>query len=208
MDMGERKPYKENEGPDDLDRALDAALAKYSSVEPRKGLDQRVMANLKAQPAGVPAHVSWRWGLALALVLLLFVAGLAWNSRKVSHPVMVRQEPTSVPGTNARAAEGSGLEHQPAQVLKAPIVEAVVHKKRKRDPGVRLGLTSVPKRQQFPSPQPLSEQEKLLASYVAQYPERAILTARAQADFEKQDREEDVNTANGGSKQDPKQISQ
>ena len=33
---------------DDLDRALDAALAKYTSVEPRAGLDERILANLRA----------------------------------------------------------------------------------------------------------------------------------------------------------------
>ena len=36
-----------------------------------------------------------------------------------------------------------------------------------------------PKLDQFPSPQPLSEQEKILTNYVAQYPEHAVLIARA-----------------------------
>jgi hypothetical protein len=35
-----------------------------------------------------------------------------------------------------------------------------------------------PKLDQFPSPQPLSEQEKLLAGYVAVYPKQAALLAR------------------------------
>lgn len=200
--------YKENEDRDDLDRALDAALAKYSSVEPRAGLDQRIMANLKAQPAVAPVRVWWRWGLAVALALLLFVFGLALRSGKASRPLVVQKQPNSAPAKDARKVDGSGSKTQPAPVLKQRTVEAVVRKTRRPDSGVSTRLASVPRRQQFPSPQPLSEQEKLLASYVAQYPERAILTARAQAEFEKQDREEDVNTANGGSKQDPKQISQ
>ena len=37
---------------------------------------------------------------------------------------------------------------------------------------------ALPKLDQFPSPQPLSEQEKLLASYVAVYPKQAAVLAR------------------------------
>jgi hypothetical protein len=37
---------------------------------------------------------------------------------------------------------------------------------------------ALPKLDQFPSPQPLSEQEKLLASYVAAYPKQAALLAK------------------------------
>jgi hypothetical protein len=37
---------------------------------------------------------------------------------------------------------------------------------------------ALPKLDQFPSPQPLSEQEKLLASYVAVYPKQAALLAK------------------------------
>jgi hypothetical protein len=34
---------------DDLDRLLDAALAKYAQVEPRSGLENRVLATLHAE---------------------------------------------------------------------------------------------------------------------------------------------------------------
>jgi hypothetical protein len=49
-----------------------------------------------------------------------------------------------------------------------------------------------PKLDQFPSPRPLSEQEKLLQSYVAEYPERAVLIARARTEALRQDQLEEM----------------
>jgi len=50
---------------------------------------------------------------------------------------------------------------------------------------------AIPKLDQFPSPQPLSDQERILASYVMNYPEQAALVARARAEILRQDREEE-----------------
>jgi len=44
-----------------------------------------------------------------------------------------------------------------------------------------------PRLEQFPAPQPMSEQEKMLANYVAEDPERAVLLARAQAEALRRD---------------------
>jgi hypothetical protein len=54
---------------------------------------------------------------------------------------------------------------------------------------------SAPKLDQFPSPQPLSEQEKILASYVAEYPEHAVLVAQARAEALLRDQEEEEREA-------------
>ncbi|MGB7332693.1 MAG: hypothetical protein WBD25_15015, partial [Terriglobales bacterium] len=71
-------------------RALDTALAKYASIEPRAGLEERVMANLRADCQ--PILQSWFWRpftaatalTALAAVLLLV---LVWSlSSKSGRP--------------------------------------------------------------------------------------------------------------------------
>jgi hypothetical protein len=49
-----------------------------------------------------------------------------------------------------------------------------------------------PKLDQFPSPQPLSEQEKILASYVQEYPENAVLLARARTEALRKDQLEET----------------
>ena len=43
-----------------------------------------------------------------------------------------------------------------------------------------------PKLDQFPSPRPLSEEEQLLVRYVHEFPEEAVLIAKAQAESEKE----------------------
>ena len=43
-----------------------------------------------------------------------------------------------------------------------------------------------PRLEQFPSPRPLSEQEQILANYVTQFHDKAILMARAQTKFREQ----------------------
>jgi hypothetical protein len=50
-----------------------------------------------------------------------------------------------------------------------------------------------PKLEQFPAPQPLSEQEKLLQAYVAKYPEQAGLVARARTEELRQEQLEEIN---------------
>jgi hypothetical protein len=54
-------------------------------------------------------------------------------------------------------------------------------------------VAATPKLDQFPSPRPLSEQEQILMSYVARYPENAALVAQAQA--EEREREEEAAEA-------------
>jgi hypothetical protein len=59
-----------------------------------------------------------------------------------------------------------------------------------------------PKLDQFPSPQPLSEQEKILASYVNQFPDHAALLAQARMEMLRRDREEELRQAGADSTQD------
>jgi hypothetical protein len=55
-------------------------------------------------------------------------------------------------------------------------------------------VADYPKLDQFPSPRPLSEQEKILESYVTNYPEHAALIARARAEELRRDAAEEMNT--------------
>ncbi len=54
-----------NDEPDALDRALDSALAAYSSHEPLAGFEQRIIARLHAAPPQRLFHFG-RWALAAA----------------------------------------------------------------------------------------------------------------------------------------------
>jgi len=52
---------------DEFDDMLDAALAKYAAAEPRAGLDERVLANLRAERARVTERACWRWSIVAPL---------------------------------------------------------------------------------------------------------------------------------------------
>ena len=165
---------------DDLDRTLDAALSKYASVEPREGLEERILANLRQAERRSARSVWWNWGLAMITAFLVIAAALVWRWN----------QPTKTPVTVHRWT-----------VNHAPVTPDLAHRDRNNAPPRSLRRTprhqperevvaAHPKLDVFPSPLPLSEQEKILASYVSQYPRHAALVAEARMDDLRQETEE------------------
>ena len=179
----------ENQSRDnELDRLLDAALAKYAAGEPRSGLEERVLANLRsASPS--PIGTWWRWSLAAAVAAMLLIAiSFAWRSRTPSHQaIMNRPAPTEhhVAGPEMHAAhrDPSAIPPRPPRAQKTHVLGPV------------SVVAGAPKLDQFPSPHPLSEQEKILASYIAQFHDEAVLVARARTEALRKDREQQMREA-------------
>lgn len=176
------KPAKHNghtPAGDDLDHTLDAALAKYAAVEPRVGLEDRVLARLHSEPSRSSRRIWFQWGLAGAAAAILFVGLLAWRSTRVAHPVIANHPPAaiqqqSIPGTN------------PAPRVKDDVAtakHAPSPKPAARRAPASTAVAASPKLDQFPSPQPLSTEEIALARYVKNFPKEARLVAQAQEDF-------------------------
>ena len=160
----------------ELDSTLDTALAKYTAVEPRAGLEERVLANLQAERERVLDRASWRWSVAGALAAV-FVAGiaLAWRSGTPSHLDVAN------PGSRPpQVLKNPGTSDAIDQIPTTRMVPTGKGAARHQAPSVVAAIRP-PKLDHFPSPQPLSEQEKLLQNYVARYPEHAVLVARALA---------------------------
>lgn len=174
-----------NRNQDDLDRALDAALAKYAA-EPRAGLEERVLANLRAETARESVRAWWQWSVLAALAAAAVIAvALSW--RTGSHratPVAVTTPATQAASTQvARSGEQSGVRLKAARgTRRTP----------KHHAAVVVPVAAPPRLDQFPSPQPLSEQEKLLRAFVAENPERAVLIARARSEQLRQDELEEL----------------
>jgi len=166
-----------------LDHELDAALAKYAAVEPRAGLEERVLESLRVKRARVPDRAWWRWSVAGALATVVVMAfALAWMSGKPSHSFVVNH-PSTTAQSPKEPAKQSGLkisENQTYSPEHGAIRSAAIHRS---PPKV---MAANPKLDKFPSPQPLSAQELALAKYVSQFPEEATLIARSQAEFEKE----------------------
>jgi hypothetical protein len=171
---------------DELESVLDAALGKYTGVEPRAGLEERVLANLRAERILVADHGwwQWRWAVALAAIVAVVVA-LAWKSGKQSPPIVAKstsvtmQSPVSL-GPHVASVDGDAARlrgHSVRYTARHPLP-------------AQSAAAVIPRLDVFPSPQPLSEQEKIMASYVAEYPEHAALIARARMDALRRDVEE------------------
>ena len=172
-------------GGDDLDRVLDAALAKYAAVQPRNGLEERVLANLRSTAPSANT-TWWRWSLAAAaMAMLLMVITFAWRSRTPSHPAIAnRPAPTehrnAGPEMHVARRDPTAIPPRPRRAHKTHV------------PGSAPVVADAPKLDQFPSPHPLSEQEKILASYIAQVHDEAVMVARARTEALRRDREQEM----------------
>lgn len=169
-----------NGNQDDLDRALNAALAKYAA-EPRAGLEERVLENLRAETVRGVESASWRWGVLAAVATLAIIAvALNWKPGRPAHPAL--QVAATTPTTQATrtrvATTGEQRGVRPRLAGRA--------RKATRHVSIPVTVSAQPKLDQFPAPQPLSEQEQALARYVSQFPQEAALIARAQAEYEKE----------------------
>ncbi len=172
---------KTDEGPqDELDRLLDSALAKYSTVEPRSGLEERVLANLQAERKKAPSRVWWHWGLS-AVVAAVVIAALSFSWRF---------ETTKDPSVAGHPAVRDSSSRIPEREMARHDVNSVTPRRfepghrRTPHPQIAPNPAAGPKLDQFPSPQPLSEQELALAKYASTFPEEAVLIATAQEEFE------------------------
>jgi len=171
---------------DPLDRELDRALARCTSVEPRPGLEERVWANLQSAQAHNALGAWWRWSLVAAVALAVFVVALVWRASMPGENIA--QHPPAPPARN---------EHLPSQVASTSPSNVIPWRasspahKGMQQRAHKSVIGAQPRLDRFPSPQQLSEQEKILANYVAEYPQHAALIARARTEALQKDREEE-----------------
>lgn len=176
---------------DALDRALDAALAKYTAVEPRPGLEERILANLRAQQSS-PAPSRWQWvAVGVAAMLVLVLALSVGSKHRPQH--MVRTPNNVVKEGRETQALGHTNKQQPALEWPVSVHTAVKSRPRNRT----ATAISAPRLAHFPSPLPLSEQERILAGYVAKYPEHAALIAVARTEELRRNEEEMAQAIRG-----------
>lgn len=196
-----------NQERDDPDQLLDAALVRYAAAEPRAGLEDRILANLRAEGGRLPGRQWWQWSLAAAVAAVLVVAvALAWRPGKPAHPVAASHSSAETPrmktaaqaalnadGKQVRQLEHAALHGKTGRRSQTEVVAVAVPKSDQSgldQSQVGEAKLDQPKLDQFPSQQPLSEQEKFLQSYVERYPEQAALVTRARNEALQQDLEE------------------
>jgi hypothetical protein len=163
-----------------IDQWLDAAMKQYGQVEPRAGLENRVLAHVRAERRTAQ---QWRWWPALAALtaILLLAAGIFVVKSKDN-------------GVQSSLAKGNNvLEQTPPRPrqMGSQIQEATHPNVRPVVPNpvrsYRVEVAAAARREQFPTPQPLSQQEAMLARYIEQFPREASLMAQAQTQLTRQE---------------------
>jgi len=146
-----------------VDELLDSALARYAQAEPRPGLEGRLLARLRSEPE--PAAFGWRWLPMAAAAAVVLAAVLYFAGSRTSRPteVAVQPPPAVAPAQTAPAVTPKAS----APVASRPAA------KRLSAPRA-LAAAASGRRQQFPTPGALSEQEQLLVRFVHQTPPQEL----------------------------------
>jgi hypothetical protein len=188
---------------DHLDRWLDAALRQYGGVEPRAGLEGRVLANLKVEAEYHRVRNPWLWLLAATSAAVLLIAvwlGIVRRGSTVLETLANRSVSTDKSVGPAQemsksTSERPGTTPGPTSTRRSP--PGRVHK------AVVAANVSEPRLNQFPSPHALSQEELLFVRYAQDFPREAILLAKEQRNFEEEIRlaEEDARNRSPNSDQ-------
>ncbi len=137
-----------------LDELLDASLRHYSDALPREGLEGRVLAQLRSARAAKSSR-KWAWALAAGVAAaVVIIAGIA-----IRKPVPVRPAITAQHASAPQPASKSS----PASSVATPRPAMARQHTALRQGSAQLAEARRP--EQFPTPAPLTQQEKLLLAY-------------------------------------------
>lgn len=159
---------------DRFDKWLDSALEQYGNVQPRAGLESRIMANLEVRSRLV---VRRRWTLAFASAAVACIVLVAlWHSptsRETRQNIATVSSPNP---ENTAARLTTSLPHPRKQEAHS----AIRRHARRTDDSVNA------RAQKFPSPRPLTDRELALAAYAKSFPKEAERIAQEQETFEQE----------------------
>ena len=168
-------------GYDKAEEWINGALAEYVKAEPRAGFDRRVLARLHAAQEQSRRNGWWRgvFAIGAAAMLLLTLLWLGYqNARQVSEAQITKAAPKATePDVEPKEDESASERIGPSKRDQRELAKATIKN--------GFSRTLPPREAQFPAALPLNDQERMLARYVEDFPERAALVARAQTDLHK-----------------------
>lgn len=158
----------------DADKWLDHALAEYAQAEPRAGFEGRVLARVRCEQEQSRQKAGWRLALAFGAVAMLLLT-LLWLGQPSAKRISGTQSSKVTPeaSKSAQAFKQTQRIAGPNAPLNPPLRKPLKER------------VATPKRQQFPAALPLTDQERMLAQYVRDFPENAALMAQVQTDLQK-----------------------
>ncbi len=165
---------------DELDQLIRSALSTYGQSGTDPGLEERILARIANEREPARSHRWLPWAIALpiaaGLLLLLILSG----SRQIHHPSNSAEiaQPSGQPlYTATRPEVSTGLYAAPAHRAKIFLPQT--------QPRMNASVEDpLPKLDVFPTPQPLTREERALAVFANHAPEpelRALADAQSQA---------------------------
>jgi hypothetical protein len=175
----------EHDNPNRVDELLNAALDRYGAAEPRPGLESRILAKLEAA-GSVPRPNRLWWPMAAVCAAMLLLAAIWFIGRGARIPASQPMANLNHRASPNHSVEAAGNSHGAvAAEHRSPMPARAKSANRSQAP-----IFAAVRQEQFPSPEPLSQQEELLARYVEQFHHEAVLVARAQTELFQQDASE------------------
>lgn len=161
---------------DRLDDLLDAALEARGRIEPRPGLETRILATLRERPPlpvrrALLARPGGRLALAAAAAVVLAVAVVvATSGGRPAEAPPIASATTAAP----RALATPPPVASPAAVSAASPASGPSPVATRRDVTSRPAVRRASRRPSFPAPSPLSEEERLLLRFVSDAPRAEV----------------------------------
>jgi hypothetical protein len=166
-----------------LDRLLDSLLTSYTQVEPRPGMAARVLAHVRAQAEQKGPQ---RWSFAslvgkTALGRTLFGGTLAAAAALAAILIMDYARPVPPPTPLAIHWQQQPLQQTLAKATSPQPLAAARYRLQRHTSSPTAVAEADVRQQVFPTPVPLTEQEKWMYRYLAGTP-REELVAQARPD--------------------------
>ena len=146
-----------------VDQVVDASLRWYARTESRPGLEGRVLAGVRARQQAARRRAAWTWALGTAAMAALLTLLVVHPSRRQRAQL---PETTPARATVTHGQKGTDRDYQLAAPTAAEIARPLQPRMPRRLPRSATQRSVETRPQQFPTPRPLSEQEKLLVEYV------------------------------------------
>lgn len=165
---------------DEIDLLLDSALATYTDPGPDCALEQRILTRIAAEAHAAPRRwLPWAIALPAAASLLIFILiSHPWTNHTSVLPQQANVSHRPMPSTKAANRPSS----QAAQTRRSKIP---LRKQRPRHRALAVRSAPLPKLDIFPTPQPLSPQERALVNFAAHATKserESLVTLQQQAD--------------------------
>jgi hypothetical protein len=164
-----------------LDNQLDSLLAQYSDAQPRPGLETRILAQLREQAA---RKKSWQWiwigsgAVAVAALAMLVLTVRLERTIESPQPLVFHADWSLLhrPGSTVTQAPGKGVSVIATQANahpEHPMRPHPRHKELEMAEVREVGRGTRP--DVFPTPAPLSDQERLMLLYLARTAKHEIV---------------------------------